>query len=197
MFPYGLDPEAVDIIDRLLHLEPSERLGVGPEGSENDFEALKSHPYFKGINFKLLDQTAPPVPADRFDKFFNKSPKTYKPRNLDEVLKQGGNFDEDSMELMIESKLEDEETKNVKDLEPKIIMNTVVKRKRGTFQKGPCLNLILQKKPYARLWLTSTIESDNKDNLYKKDIILYPYMKVAAKDKELFEINCPISKKKY
>jgi hypothetical protein len=55
VFPYGLDPEAVDIIDRLLHLEPSERLGVGVEGSENDFEVLKSHPYFKGINFKLLD----------------------------------------------------------------------------------------------------------------------------------------------
>jgi len=100
VFPYGLDPEAVDIIDRLLHLEPSERLGVGAEGSENDFEALKSHPYFKGINFKLLDQTAPPVPADRFDKFFNKSPKIYKPRNLEEVLKQGGNLDEDSIDLI-------------------------------------------------------------------------------------------------
>jgi hypothetical protein len=59
------------------------------------------------------------------------------------------------------------------------------------------LNLILQKKPYARLWLTSTIESDNKENIYKKDIILYPNMKVAAKDKEMFEIICPVSKKKY
>ncbi len=59
------------------------------------------------------------------------------------------------------------------------------------------MNLILQKKPYARLWLTSTIESDNKENIYKKDIILYPNMKVAAKDKEMFEIICPVSKKKY
>lgn len=115
VFPYGLDPEAVDIIDRLLHLEPSERLGVGPEGSENSFEALKAHPYFKGINFKLLDQTAPPVPADRFDKFFNKSPKNYKPRNLEEVLKQGGNFDESLDNIMIESKPEEEETKIAED----------------------------------------------------------------------------------
>lgn len=56
---------------------------------------------------------------------------------------------------------------------------------------------MLQKKPYARLWLTSTMESDNKEDMYKKDIILYPNMKVAAKDKDLFEIMCPISRKRY
>ena len=71
VFPYGLEAEAVDLIDRLLHLEPSERLGVGLPGSDNDFEALKSHPYFKGINFKTLDQTSPPVPPERFGKYLN------------------------------------------------------------------------------------------------------------------------------
>lgn len=70
MIPNDLEPEAVDIIDRLLQLDYRERLGAGPFGSANDFEALKNHPYFKGINFKVLDQTAPPVPMERFAKLF-------------------------------------------------------------------------------------------------------------------------------
>jgi 3-phosphoinositide dependent protein kinase-1 len=36
-FPYGLGSEAIDIIDRLLHLDPDERLGAGLPGSENSF----------------------------------------------------------------------------------------------------------------------------------------------------------------
>lgn len=69
-FPNDLEPEAVDIIDALLHLDPTERLGAGPPGSWNDYEALKAHPFFKGINFKTLNQTAPPIPAE--NEFFKK-----------------------------------------------------------------------------------------------------------------------------
>jgi len=54
-----------------LHLDPEQRLGAGPPGSPNDYDALKNHPYFKGINFKALSITAPPVPAERYNKFFN------------------------------------------------------------------------------------------------------------------------------
>ena len=43
--------EAVDLIDKLLALNPLERLGYGPKGSGIDFEALKSHNFFKGLNF--------------------------------------------------------------------------------------------------------------------------------------------------
>jgi 3-phosphoinositide dependent protein kinase-1 len=52
IIPNELEPEAVDIIDKLLQLDPADRLGAGPPGSKNDYEALKLHPYFKGINFK-------------------------------------------------------------------------------------------------------------------------------------------------
>ena len=40
--------EAVSLIDKLLQLNPLERLGAGAKGSSLDFEALKSHEFFKG-----------------------------------------------------------------------------------------------------------------------------------------------------
>ncbi len=43
--------EAKDLIDRLLQLEPSQRLGAGDKGAKNDYDALKEHPFFKGISF--------------------------------------------------------------------------------------------------------------------------------------------------
>lgn len=70
--PNELEPECVDIIDHLLQPDPKLRLGAGPPGSENDFEALKNHAFFKGINFRTLHQTAPPVPAERYSVYFNK-----------------------------------------------------------------------------------------------------------------------------
>jgi hypothetical protein len=30
-------------------------LGSGPQNSDNDFSALKSHPFFEGINFETLN----------------------------------------------------------------------------------------------------------------------------------------------
>ena len=70
MIPNELEPEVVDIIDKLLQLDPRHRLGAGPSGSELDFEALKSHPFFASINFDSLNQTSPPIPADRFMRYF-------------------------------------------------------------------------------------------------------------------------------
>lgn len=46
--------EVVDLVDRLLNLNPYERLGAGEEGQPNDFEALKSHKVFEGINFERM-----------------------------------------------------------------------------------------------------------------------------------------------
>jgi 3-phosphoinositide dependent protein kinase-1 len=53
-FPNDLEPEAIDLIDQLLHLDPQQRLGSGPKGSLNSMEMLKQHPYFQGLSFKNL-----------------------------------------------------------------------------------------------------------------------------------------------
>ena len=57
LFPKELDKEAetVDIINNLLNLEQTERLGAGPKGSYNDFKALKSHPFFANIKWNCIN----------------------------------------------------------------------------------------------------------------------------------------------
>ncbi|KAF9451291.1 kinase-like protein [Macrolepiota fuliginosa MF-IS2] len=68
-FPEGFDNEAKDLIQKLLVREPTERLGVGSPGSENDIKALKSHPFFKSINWdKLWTDPVPPLEAGLFKK---------------------------------------------------------------------------------------------------------------------------------
>ncbi|KAJ3572382.1 hypothetical protein NP233_g3109 [Leucocoprinus birnbaumii] len=68
-FPDAFDEEAKDLIQRLLVREPTERLGVGSPGSENDMDALKGHPFFKSINWdKLWTDPPPPLEAGLFKK---------------------------------------------------------------------------------------------------------------------------------
>ena len=58
--------EAVDLIDKLLTINPLKRFGYGPEEEELDFTALKNHNFFKDVNFSKIasGSTAPPIPPD-------------------------------------------------------------------------------------------------------------------------------------
>lgn len=52
--------EAKDLVERLLKLNPGERIGAGKPGSPNDYNMILSHPYFEGIDFSnLLFSTVP------------------------------------------------------------------------------------------------------------------------------------------
>jgi len=53
-FPEGLDQDASDLIRQLLVKDPSKRLGSGQLGKKNDYKALKSHKFFRGIDFDNL-----------------------------------------------------------------------------------------------------------------------------------------------
>jgi hypothetical protein len=35
--------EALDLVEKLMQLNPLKRLGAGPKGSDIDFQALKDH----------------------------------------------------------------------------------------------------------------------------------------------------------
>jgi len=54
--PPNLPPEATDFINKLLVLEPSQRLGANC-----DFASLKAHPFFAGITFDGLWKQTPPA----------------------------------------------------------------------------------------------------------------------------------------
>jgi len=63
-FPEGFDPEAKDLIQKLIVRDPTQRLGAGPPGSAFSMQSLRSHPFFASINWKTLwTDPAPPLEA--------------------------------------------------------------------------------------------------------------------------------------
>ncbi|KAH9967666.1 kinase-like domain-containing protein [Lactifluus volemus] len=61
-FPEGFDPEAADLVRRLLVRDPLERMGAGPSDSAFSMEALRAHPFFASIHWDTLwDDPAPPL----------------------------------------------------------------------------------------------------------------------------------------
>ena len=60
-FNNPIDDSARNLISLLLVKEPDKRLGAGEQGSELDFSALKSHKFFKDINWEKLHDISPPI----------------------------------------------------------------------------------------------------------------------------------------
>lgn len=56
-FPEGFPADAKDLIEKLLLLDPAERLGDERNGG---FPALKAHPFFAGVDWEHLHETTPP-----------------------------------------------------------------------------------------------------------------------------------------
>lgn len=56
----GISNELEDFINRLLTLDPKNRLGT------NGVEEVKNHPFFDGINWDDLDSLAPPFKPDSY-----------------------------------------------------------------------------------------------------------------------------------
>lgn len=71
-FPADMEPEAKNLIDRMLDLNPMNRLGCGRSGTPNDISAVLNHPFFEGIEFQNLSKTKPPIPPTLLTAF-NKS----------------------------------------------------------------------------------------------------------------------------
>ena len=63
-----MNKDAIDFIDKLLVLDPLKRLGYGQKGSDTDFESMKKHPFFAGLNFDRVasKMIAPPIPKKLF-----------------------------------------------------------------------------------------------------------------------------------
>ena len=59
-YPSGFPPVAQDLIDRILVQEPSKRLGAGTDEEGTGYVALKSHPFFEGIDWDSVGYTQPP-----------------------------------------------------------------------------------------------------------------------------------------
>ncbi|OWF50313.1 3-phosphoinositide-dependent protein kinase 1-like [Mizuhopecten yessoensis] len=57
-FPDGFSSVARDLVEKLLVIEPSERLGCPEQGG---YERLKQHPFFEGIDWDIVPEQKPPT----------------------------------------------------------------------------------------------------------------------------------------
>ena len=57
-FQEGFNEEAKELIRSLLVIEPGDRLGARDRKS---YDSLKSHPFFRGVDFDTLPDTTPPA----------------------------------------------------------------------------------------------------------------------------------------
>ena len=62
VFPADMEPEAKNLIDRMLELDTSARIGCGSRRCLNNIQAIKKHPFFSDIDFATLHTTKVPVP---------------------------------------------------------------------------------------------------------------------------------------
>jgi len=84
-FSQDFTQHARDLVDRLLVLEPSQRLGAGGRVSD-----IKAHPFFTGINFETLHmQTPPPFKVETTP---NSSIATLSGSSQEQFCIFGGNF---------------------------------------------------------------------------------------------------------
>lgn len=215
VIPNELEPECVDVIDKLLQLDPRSRLGMGPKGSDFDFAALKSHPFFSAINFETLQQTSPPIPAERFVKYFSDYKAKAERKSADSLFfsqRSIGNVDVN--QPVPSPLLSDSPTKN-EQAPPMLgsILNlssvsrvsreefkfqgVVMKhpKRKKTFAKPRCRNMILTNE--HRLYFTSTEAVDGKEGMYLSDIMLFSDLKVTVKNEDMLTIHCPTSQLTY
>lgn len=59
-FPDGFDECAKDLVKQILHLEPEQRLGASDTINGTTYTSIRSHEFFKGIDWKRLHKKTPP-----------------------------------------------------------------------------------------------------------------------------------------
>lgn len=205
-FPNYLTLDAVDLIDRLMQLNPYERLGAGVSGTPNDYDSLKQHSFFKSINFKKLHSTSPPVPVERFKAAFqsvntkpkDKSQAKYFEDNMDDEDKDdfidflAGDLQEGASKIQYEPKkfdsLQPLDTKTQLKIEATdmLIKSGIVYKKKGVLGNLK-RKLILTNQP--RLYYL------NEHGAYKSDILITSSVRATCTQADRFEIRCSQSGK--
>lgn len=61
-WPDKMDKDCKNLIDRLLVIEPMDRLGAGRSGSGCSYEDLMFHPFFRDVNWETIGTD--PIPYD-------------------------------------------------------------------------------------------------------------------------------------
>ena len=92
--------EAKDLIKKILVKDPSKRLGAGESGTEYDISHLKSHPFFKGINWNNLLNLNPPN-CENFDYLLNKKNQIENNKKKEENNNKNNNNKNEGKEIIL------------------------------------------------------------------------------------------------
>jgi len=190
IFPPDFDEDAKDLVDKLIVMNPEDRLGAGPIGSGNDMNTLKAHPFFKNINFAELKNQEPPIDWSNF----KSSPKKQNTSEDTRSQSQSSSF-EGSMppDVKIAEYMEDKGiyrkySTKIQDLDKKDEQIVIVKE-----------GLIYKKKPFLfydkrHLKLTNQprlMYFDPKTNQYKGDVVMYSGVTAVKTAPKSFEVRTP------
>jgi PH domain len=163
-FPENIDAEGLDLVRKLLVLEPSLRLGAGGPGSENGILALKNHAFVQDFNIANILSSV--VPYSDWDLFL-------KPKALEDL-----DDDDEDFEVQLLNKT-NEETKA--SSQPMILVSGIIKKKCGWFYKKRYL--IISNEP--RIYYSHT------NNQKVTDIALSKELKAETKAGNDFVITNP------
>ncbi|XP_059172685.1 3-phosphoinositide-dependent protein kinase 1-like [Physella acuta] len=201
--PEGFPPLAKDLVAKLLVLEPTERLGmIQPDG----MKGLKNHPFFEGINWESLPDTAPPrlmpyLPATASNpEFWGQEQRTgFDDQRLAEIITgqsvDGSTSPEvEELPIRILSQAEDEERKEKlrKQREENpfhqfvednlIIRQGFVDKRKGLFARKRML--LLTEGPHLYY-----VDAHNK--VLKGEIPWSKYLRPEAKNFKIFFVHTP------
>lgn len=99
------------------------RLGSGGKEGELGFSALKSHEFFKGIDFKNLYKQTPPIPKDILEKYTKFKPNI--------IIESPIGSDEDSNEENTYDANEEPKTTTNCKLQFKLLKEGILQKKCG------------------------------------------------------------------
>lgn len=161
-FPDFLDEDLKDLIDKLLQVNPKDRLGAEIEEGKNTLDDLKAHKFFQGIEFKGIHKRSPPLSAnERLTMDINNKANKV-PMKLDDV-----DSDEDSVagaKLDKEKSVENAKTRKVQfeEIEPMNPKFSMKNKEEAKLSTGS-----VKKKNPDDIIKESTVEKRNKWYFYQ------------------------------
>ncbi|KAJ6230309.1 3-phosphoinositide-dependent protein kinase 1-related [Anaeramoeba flamelloides] len=107
-FPKKFPEQARDLVDKLLVINPEERIGA-----KGDFESLKSHPFFDGIDFNNLLEAEPPFLQAYPPTYDSAQKKKFKKQRKNNSKYTGGKREEEKKRLQKQILKEEEVYKGI------------------------------------------------------------------------------------
>ncbi len=170
----NIPEEAKDLITKILVKDPASRLGAGEPGTEYDIAHLKSHPYFKGIEWDNLHNLIPPN-SDTFDYLMSKKNDN---KNNNNSLNQKNSIDRESIK-----------SKKTEEFNNESNEQAVILRQGYLDKKSPWLHY--NKRKVILYSTPKLVYIDPSNNKVKGEIYLDKSLKVNRISMTIIELISP------